>query len=60
MPFGGYAGGILQTLRNRAGLFDFPLNRAGALHRIGRGKFELLQELGREPTVKELAQEREI
>ncbi len=33
-----------------------PLNRAGALHRIGRRSSSLLQELGREPTVEEIAQ----
>ena len=33
-----------------------PLNRAGALHRIGRRSSALLQELGREPTVDEIAE----
>ncbi|MGH7481480.1 MAG: sigma-70 family RNA polymerase sigma factor, partial [Longimicrobiales bacterium] len=32
-----------------------PLNRAGALHRIGKRSSLLLQELGREPTVDEIA-----
>ncbi|HKK93459.1 MAG TPA: sigma-70 family RNA polymerase sigma factor, partial [Longimicrobiales bacterium] len=33
-----------------------PLNRAGALHRIGRRSSALLQELGREPTADEIAE----
>jgi len=37
-----------------------PLNRAGALHRIGKRTSTLLQELGREPTVDEIADELEI
>jgi RNA polymerase primary sigma factor len=37
-----------------------PLNRAGALHRIGRRSSTLLQELGREPTVEELADELDL
>jgi RNA polymerase primary sigma factor len=37
-----------------------PLNRAGALHRIGRMSSALLQELGREPTAEEVAQELDI
>ena len=37
-----------------------PLNRAGALHRIGRRSSSLLQELGREPTVEEIAQDLDI
>jgi len=37
-----------------------PLNRAGALHRIGKRSSTLLQELGREPTVEEIAEELEL
>ena len=51
---------ILQTLAEQSRIVRVPLNRAGALHRIGRRSSELLQELGREPTVKELAQELEL
>ena len=51
---------ILQTLAEQSRIVRVPLNRAGALHRIGRRNSELLQELGREPTVKELAQELEL
>ncbi|HEY0672033.1 MAG TPA: sigma-70 family RNA polymerase sigma factor, partial [Longimicrobiales bacterium] len=35
-------------------------NRAGALHRIGKRSSTLLQELGREPTVEEIAEELEL
>ena len=51
---------ILQTLAEQSRSVRVPLNRAGALYRIGRRSSELLQELGREPTVKELAQELEL
>ncbi|MEC9015504.1 MAG: RNA polymerase sigma factor RpoD/SigA, partial [Gemmatimonadota bacterium] len=51
---------ILQTLAEQARIVRIPLNRAGALYRIGRRSSELLQELGREPTVKELARELEL
>ena len=51
---------ILQTLAEQSRIVRVPLNRAGALYRIGRRSSELLQELGREPTVKELAQELEL
>ena len=34
--------------------------RAGALHRIGKRSSTLLQELGREPTVEEIAEELEL
>ena len=51
---------ILQTLAEQARIVRVPLNRAGALYRIGRRSSELLQELGREPTVKELARELEF
>ena len=51
---------ILQTLAEQSRIVRIPLNRAGALHRIGRRSSELLQELGRDPTVKELAQELDL
>ncbi len=51
---------ILQALAEQSQIFRVPLNRAGALHRIKRGKSDLLQELGREPTVNELADELEL
>jgi len=51
---------ILQALAEQSQIFRVPLNRAGALHRIKRGKSDLLQELGREPTVDELAAELDL
>ena len=52
---------ILQTLAEQSWIVRIPLNRAGALHRIGRRSSELLlQELGRDPTVGELAQDLDI
>ncbi len=51
---------ILQALAEQSRIVRVPLNRAGALHRIGRRKAMLLQELGREPTVEELADDLEL
>jgi len=51
---------ILQALAEQSRIVRVPLNRAGALHRIGRRSSSLLQELGREPTVEEIAQELEL
>jgi len=51
---------ILQTLAEQSRIVRVPLNRAGALHRIGRRTSALLQELGREPTVEEIAQDLDI
>ncbi|NIP60160.1 MAG: sigma-70 family RNA polymerase sigma factor [Gemmatimonadetes bacterium] len=51
---------ILQCLAEQSQIFRVPLNRAGALHRIKKGKSELLQELGREPTIDELAAELDL
>jgi RNA polymerase primary sigma factor len=47
---------ILQALAEQSRIVRVPLNRAGALHRIGRRSSSLLQELGREPTVEEIAE----
>jgi RNA polymerase primary sigma factor len=47
---------ILQALAEQSRIVRVPLNRAGALHRIGRRSAALLQELGREPTVAEIAE----
>jgi len=46
---------ILQALAEQSRIVRVPLNRAGALHRIGKRSSALLQELGREPTVEEIA-----
>jgi RNA polymerase primary sigma factor len=51
---------ILQALAEQSRIVRVPLNRAGALHRIGKRSAMLLQELGREPTVEELADELDI
>jgi RNA polymerase primary sigma factor len=51
---------ILQALAEQSRIVRVPLNRAGALHRIGRMSSSLLQELGREPTPEEVAQELDI
>jgi len=51
---------ILQALAEQSRIVRVPLNRAGALHRIGRRSSSLLQELGREPTVEEIADDLDI
>ncbi|HEX7089778.1 MAG TPA: sigma-70 family RNA polymerase sigma factor [Longimicrobiales bacterium] len=51
---------ILQALAEQSRIVRVPLNRAGALHRIGRRSSVLLQELGREPTIEEIAEELEL
>ncbi len=51
---------ILQALAEQSRIVRVPLNRAGALHRIGRRSSILLQELGREPTVEEIADELDL
>jgi len=51
---------ILQALAEQSRIVRVPLNRAGALYRIGRRSSTLLQELGREPTVDEIAEELDV
>jgi RNA polymerase primary sigma factor len=51
---------ILQALAEQSRIVRVPLNRAGALHKIGRRSSSLLQELGREPTIEEIAEELEL
>lgn len=51
---------ILQALAEQSRIVRVPLNRAGALHRIGRRSSILLQELGREPTAEEIAEELDL
>jgi RNA polymerase primary sigma factor len=51
---------ILQALAEQSRIVRVPLNRAGALHRIGKRSSLLLQELGREPTVEEIADELDL
>ncbi len=47
---------ILQALAEQSRIVKVPLNRAGALHRLARRKASLVQELGREPTAREIAE----
>lgn len=51
---------ILQALAEQSRIVRVPLNRAGTLHRIGKRSSALLQELGREPTVDEIAEGMDI
>ena len=51
---------ILQALAEQSRIVRVPLNRAGALHRIGKRSSTMYQELGREPTVDEIADELDI
>ena len=51
---------ILQALAEQSRIVRVPLNRAGALHRIGKRTSALLQELGREATHAEIAEGMEI
>lgn len=48
---------ILQALAEHSRIVRLPLNRAGALHRIGKSSDQLGQEFGREPTPEEIADE---
>jgi RNA polymerase primary sigma factor len=51
---------ILQALAEQSRIVRVPLNRAGALHRIGRRTSALQQELGRDPTAGEIAEGMDI
>lgn len=51
---------ILQSLAEQSRIVRVPLNRAGTLHRIGRRSAELQQELGRDPTIDEIAEGMDI
>ncbi len=48
---------ILQALAEQSRIVRLPLNRVGALHKIGRASSELEQEFGREPSADEIADE---
>ena len=48
---------ILQALADQSRVVRVPLNQAGVLHRTVRRHATLLQELGREPTTDELAED---
>ncbi len=51
---------ILQALAEQSRIVRVPMNRAGQLNRIARRKAELGQELGREPTAREIAREMDL
>mgnify|MGYP002777080505 CR=1 FL=1 len=51
---------ILQALAEQSRIVRVPLNRAGALHRIGKRANAMIQELGREATHEEIAREMEL
>jgi RNA polymerase primary sigma factor len=51
---------ILQALAEQSRIVRVPLSRAGTLHRIGKRSSSLTQELGREPTLDEIAEELEL
>jgi RNA polymerase primary sigma factor len=48
---------ILQSLAEQSRIVRLPLNRVGALNKIGKAYSNLEQEFEREPSAKELAQE---
>ncbi|HET8656931.1 MAG TPA: RNA polymerase sigma factor RpoD/SigA [Longimicrobiaceae bacterium] len=51
---------ILQALAEQSRIVRVPLSRAGTLHRIGKRSSSLTQELGREPTLEEIAGELDL
>jgi RNA polymerase primary sigma factor len=51
---------ILQALAEQSRIVRVPLSRAGTLHRIGKRSSTLTQELGREPTIDEIAEELDL
>lgn len=51
---------ILQALAEQSRIVRVPLSRAGAVHRIGRRSSAMTQELGREPTLQEIASELDV
>ena len=51
---------ILQALAEQSRIVRVPLNRAGTLYKIGKKSNRLTQELGRKPTVEEIAEGMDI
>ncbi|MBT4483075.1 MAG: RNA polymerase sigma factor RpoD/SigA [Candidatus Latescibacteria bacterium] len=51
---------ILQALAEQSRIVRLPLNRVGALHKIGKTSSGLDQEFGREPSANEIADELEM
>ncbi len=48
---------ILQALAEQSRIVRLPLNRVGALHKIGKVSSDLEQNFGREPSAEEIAEE---
>jgi RNA polymerase primary sigma factor len=48
---------ILQALAEQSRIVRLPLNRVGALHKIGKVSSDLEQNYGREPSAEEIAEE---
>jgi RNA polymerase primary sigma factor len=48
---------ILQALADQSRIVRLPLNRVGALHKIGRASNSLEQAFGREPSAEEIAEQ---
>lgn len=51
---------ILQALAEQSRVVRVPMNRAGALHRVGKYASNFVQERGREPTAAEIARELDL
>jgi RNA polymerase primary sigma factor len=51
---------ILQALAEQSRIVRVPLNKAGALYKLGRKANSLTQELGREPSIEELAEDMDL
>jgi RNA polymerase primary sigma factor len=51
---------ILQALAEQSRIVRVPLNKAGALYKLGRKTNSLTQELGREPSIEELAEDMDL
>lgn len=51
---------ILQALAEQSRIVRVPLNKAGALYKIGRKANSLTQELGREPSLEEIAEDLDL
>jgi len=47
---------MLQALAEQSRIFRVPLNRATTLYRVGKVQKKLTQDLGRDPTVEEIAE----
>ncbi len=52
--------GILQAIQENSRMIRLPQNKVGALNKISKTKSTLAQELEREPTVKEIANEMQM